>query len=112
MPVARPPWVRPPARRALDPRKVPAVQPNLHLPPLHLPAVPLPAVLLSVVYAAALAVAVANPGRPTLAGLVVLAGLTARWAMRHRRRATTPAVVTAAATAVDAVLPAEQPATA
>ncbi len=106
MPVARPAWVRPPARRALDSRKVPAVHLNLHLP-----ALPLPAVLLSVVYAAALTVAVANPGRPTLAGLVVLAGLTARWALRHRQRATTPAVVTATAAAVDAVLPVEAPAT-
>ena len=86
------------------------MHPNLHLPSLHLPSMPLPAVLLSVVHAAALAVAVANPGRPTLAGLVVLAGLTARWALRHRRRATAPATVADAVTAVDAVLPAEQPA--
>jgi hypothetical protein len=52
---------------------------------LHLPRLPFPLVLLSAVYAAALAVAVANPGRPTVAGLVVLAGLVARWAARHRR---------------------------
>jgi hypothetical protein len=85
------------------------VHPNLHLPHLHLPHLsvphlPLPAVLLSVVYAAALAVAVANPGRPTLAGLVVLAGLTARAVLRHRQRVARPAV--------DAVLPIEAPATA
>ncbi|RBY96409.1 hypothetical protein DQ237_10930 [Blastococcus sp. TF02-8] len=43
------------------------------------------AALLSLVHAAAIAVAVANPGRPTIAGIVVLAGLTARWLLRHRR---------------------------
>ena len=91
------------------------MHPNLHLPHLSslpLPHPPLPTALLAVVYAAALAVAVANPGRPTLAGLVVLAGLTARWALRYRQRATTPTVVAAAVTAVDAVLPVEAPATA
>jgi hypothetical protein len=51
---------------------------------VHLPHLPLPLVLLSALYAVAIAVAVANPGRPTLAGLVVLAGLTVRWAARHR----------------------------
>jgi hypothetical protein len=51
---------------------------------VHLPHLPLPLALLSAVYAVAIAVAVANPGRPTLAGLVVLAGLTARWMARHR----------------------------
>ncbi len=51
---------------------------------LHLPRLPLPLVLLSAVYAVAIAVAVANPGRPTVAGLVVLAGLTARWVARRR----------------------------
>ncbi|SFF65746.1 hypothetical protein [Blastococcus tunisiensis] len=54
---------------------------HLHLP--HRLTVPL--VLLSVVYASAIAVALANPGRPTVAGLVVLAGLTARWGAHHRR---------------------------
>jgi hypothetical protein len=44
-----------------------------------------PAVLLSLVYAAAVAVAVTDPGRHALAGLVVLAGLVTRWAVRHRR---------------------------
>ncbi|RBY94911.1 hypothetical protein DQ244_00115 [Blastococcus sp. TBT05-19] len=61
-----------------------------------MPHLPLPAVLLSVVYAAAIAVALAHPGRPTLGGVVVLAGLTARWALRHRQRAAVvvaPAVV-------------------
>ena len=45
----------------------------------------LPAVLLTVVYAAALAVAVAAPGQHLVAGLVVLTGLVTRWAVRHRR---------------------------
>ena len=46
-----------------------------------------PALLLSVVYAAALAVALTDPGRHAVAGLLVLAGLTARWFLRHRRAA-------------------------
>jgi hypothetical protein len=58
-----------------------------HLPHVRLPQLPLPAVLLSLVYATAIAVALGDPGRHTLAGLVVLAGLTARWALRHRLRA-------------------------
>ncbi|MFW3169767.1 hypothetical protein [Geodermatophilus sp. CPCC 206100] len=45
----------------------------------------LPAVLLTVVYAAALAVAVTAPGEHALAGVVVLTGLVSRWAVRHRR---------------------------
>ena len=63
---------------------------------MHLPA---PAVLLTVVYAAALAVAVATtvtaPGPQTLAGLVVLAALASRWAVRrsHRVAPTTAAAV-------------------
>jgi hypothetical protein len=52
---------------------------------LHLPHLPVPLVLLSAVYAVAIAVAVAHPGRPTVAGVVVLAGLAARWLARHRR---------------------------
>jgi hypothetical protein len=52
---------------------------------LHLPHLPVPLALLSVLYAVAIAVAVGNPGRPTVAGLVVLAGLTARWVAHHRR---------------------------
>ncbi|WNV75867.1 hypothetical protein [Geodermatophilus sp. DSM 44513] len=46
---------------------------------------PVPAVLLTVVYAAALAVAVTAPGQHLAAGLVVLTGLLTRWAVRHRR---------------------------
>jgi hypothetical protein len=49
-----------------------------------LPQLPLPTFVLTLVYAAAIAVAVAQPGRNTLAGLVVLAGLTTRW-LAHRR---------------------------
>jgi hypothetical protein len=80
----------------------------VHLLHLRLPQLPLPAVLLSLVYAAAMAVALGDPGRHTLAGLVVLTGLTARWAVRHRHR-TAPA----AGTMADAVLPVEaQPAAA
>jgi hypothetical protein len=45
-----------------------------------------PAVLLSLIYAAALAVALTDVGSHALAGAVVLAGLTTRWALRHRRR--------------------------
>ena len=59
-----------------------------------------PAVLLTVVYAAALAVAVTAPGQHLAAGLVVLAGLVTRWALLHRRalaRATAPAPVAEAA---------------
>ena len=50
-----------------------------------------PAVLLTVVYAAALAVAVAAPGQHLVAGLVVLTGLVTRWAVRHRRTHAVPA---------------------
>lgn len=71
---------------------------------LHIPHLPVPAVLLSLVYAAAIAVALAHPGGQTLAGLVVLAGLVARWALRSRHRAPAPA---ASAGTVDAVLPPE-----
>jgi hypothetical protein len=60
---------------------------------LHLPHLPVPAVLLSVLYAAAIAVAFTDPGRNTVAGLVVLAGLTARWVARHRRSVATADVV-------------------
>ncbi|WP_232797170.1 hypothetical protein [Blastococcus atacamensis] len=81
------------------------MHPFLHL---RLPHLPLAAVLLSVVYAAAIAVALAHPGRPTLGGMVVLAGLTARWALRHRQRAVTLAAVPAPAvpTAEPAAAPA------
>jgi hypothetical protein len=57
----------------------------------------LPAVLLTVVYAAALAVAVTAPGQHTVAGLLVLTCLVSRWAVRHRR-------AHRAAPVVDAVL--------
>jgi hypothetical protein len=60
-----------------------------------------PAVLLTVVYAAALAVAVSAPGQHLVAGLVVLAGLVTRWAVRHRR---VHAVVPAPVAPADAVL--------
>jgi hypothetical protein len=44
-----------------------------------------PAVLLTLLYAAALAVALTDVGSHALAGTVVLAGLASRWALRHRR---------------------------
>ena len=80
---------------------------------VHLPHLPVPAVLLSVVYAAAVAVALAHPGQHTLAGLVVLAGLVARWVVRGRHRAAAPVALAVAGSAgtVDAVLTPE-PATA
>ena len=62
-----------------------------------------PALLLSVVYAAALAVALTDLGRHAVAGLLVLGGLTARWFLRHRRAVAGPAVVL---TAVPDPLPA------
>ena len=73
---------------------------------VHVPHLPVPAVLLSVVHAAAIAVALTHPGEHTLAGLVVLAGLVTRWALRSRHRAAAPvarAVATSAGT-VDAGL--------
>ncbi|RBY84155.1 hypothetical protein DQ241_18545 [Blastococcus sp. TF02A-30] len=82
---------------------------------MHLPHLPVPAVLLSVVYAAAIAVALTDPGQHALAGLLVLAGLTARWAVRARRSgaAAAPVAVAVAESAgtVDAVL-GQEPATA
>ena len=87
------------------------MHPNLHL---RLPHPPLPALLLSVVYAAAVAVALAHPGGHTLAGLAVLAGLTARWTLRHHRRtaaADAPARLTVVA-AADGVVPDAAPAAA
>ena len=78
---------------------------------LHLPRLPVPAVLLSVVYAAAVVVALAHPGEHSLAGLVVLAGLVGRWALRSRRPGVAVAPVALAvaesADTVDAVLAAE-----
>jgi hypothetical protein len=56
-----------------------------------------PALLLSLVYAAALAVAVTDVGQHALPGLLVLGGLTTRWAFRHRRAAASaPAAALAA----------------
>ena len=79
-----------------------------HRPALHLPAVPripVAAALLAALYLAAIAVAVAAPGQRAVAGLVVLAGLTARLVVRHRR---SPAgALAAASTAVDTVTPVE-----
>ncbi|TYP83831.1 hypothetical protein [Blastococcus xanthinilyticus] len=75
---------------------------------LRLPHLPLPAVLLSLVYLAAIAVAVSDSAGHTLAGLVVLTGLAARWLAHARRRepAATPVALAVAGTAttVDAVL--------
>ncbi len=71
---------------------------------MHLPS---PAVLLTAVYTAALAVAVATtvtaPGPQTLAGLVVLTALAARWAVRRSRRVAPS--TGAAVAALDAALP-------
>ena len=67
---------------------------------LHLPHLPVPLAMLSLVYATAIAVALAHPGRATLGALVVLAGLTARWVARHRQSvAGTDVVVLAQETA-------------
>jgi hypothetical protein len=68
---------------------------------------PTPAVVVTVVYTAALAVAVASAAtgsaRQALAGLVVLAALVTRWAVRRSRR-TVPSTAAAVVT-VDAALP-------
>ena len=88
---------------------VPTRSPVLHLPALHLTALsratrlPVATVVLTVVYAAALAVALAAPGQHAVAGCAVLAGLVSRTVVR-RRRSTAGAVATATQ-AVDAVLP-------
>ena len=84
--------------------------PTPHLPALHVPALrldrlPVATVLLSVVYAAAIAVALTAPGQHAVAGCVVLAGLVSRSLVRRRRSA--PATVTTVTTAVDTVLPDE-----
>jgi hypothetical protein len=73
---------------------------------LHLPHLPAALVALSVVYTAAIAVALANPGRPTLAALVVLAGLAWRWVAHHRRASTSAEVVVLTAEAAPAPAPA------
>jgi hypothetical protein len=84
--------------------------PAPHAPALHLSLprlsghhLPVASALLSVVYAAAVVVALTAPGADTLVGLVVLAGATARWAVRRRR--STVGAVAAATAAVDTVLP-------
>jgi hypothetical protein len=82
--------------------------PTAHLPAVHLPALRLSrastaAVLLSVVYVAALAVALTAPGQHAVAGCAVLGGLVSRWAVRRRRSAT--AAVPVALAAVDALVP-------
>jgi hypothetical protein len=86
---------------------------SAHLPALHVPALrltgpPAATVLLSVVYAAAIAVALATAEQHVAAGCVVLAGLVSRSVVRRRRSST--AAVAAATVAVDAVLPEEAPA--
>lgn len=63
--------------------------------------VPVPAVLLTLLYAAALAVALTDVATHALAGVVVLAGLTTRWVLRHRRPHARPSPT---------VAPAESPA--
>ena len=73
---------------------------------LHLPHLPAPLVMLSLLYATAIAVALADPGRHTLAALVVLGGLTARWAARHRRSVATVRVVVLTPDAAPAPAPA------
>ena len=85
--------------------------PAPHVPAMHLPLLrltgrlPVATLLLTVVHATAVVVALTAPGANALAGCVVLAGVTARWAL-HRRRSTARTVATATA-AVDAVLPGE-----
>ncbi|CCG01174.1 hypothetical protein [Blastococcus saxobsidens] len=84
-------------------------------PQLRLSHLPLPAAVLSLVYLAAIAVAVSAPGQHAIAGLVVLTGLTARWVAHARRTGRTArpvhAVVVETTSTVDAVL-APEPATA
>jgi hypothetical protein len=93
--------------------EVPAV--HLSVPAPHVPALrlalprltghslPVATALLTVVYATAVVVALTAPGADPIAGLVVLAGLTARWAVRRRR--STAGAVSVATVAVDTVLP-------
>jgi hypothetical protein len=52
-----------------------------------------PAVLLSLLYAAAVAVAISHPGADAMAGAIVLAGLVTRRLVRHHRRSSPAAVV-------------------
>jgi hypothetical protein len=76
---------------------------------------PVATLLLSVLYAAAVAVALTAPGQHAVAGCVVLAGLAGRTVVRRRR--STSAAVAAATAAVDSIAvvgeePAAAPATA
>ena len=95
---------------------VPIHRRGLHLPALHVPALsvtgrlPVATVLLSVVYAAAVVIALTAPGQHAVAGCAVLAGLVGRTVVRRRRSAA--AAVPAVAVALDAVLPEEAIATA
>ncbi len=73
---------------------------------LHLPRLPVPLVMLSLVYATAITVALAHPGRPTVGALVVLAGLTARWVARRRRSVASADVVVLGPEAAPAPAPA------
>ena len=86
---------------------------------LHLPHLPVSGLLLSVAYAAALVVALTDPGQHALAGAVVLSGLVTRWAVWLRRPGLAPApvrvAVAEASAGADAVLspePAVAPTTA
>jgi hypothetical protein len=83
----------------------------LRVPSLHLSGrLRVAAVLLSVVYAAAVAVALAAPGQHAVAGCAVLTGLVSRSVVRRRRSATdavAAATVAVDTIAVDAVLPEE-----
>src|SRR5204863_1864825 len=91
-----------PHRAALHP-------PGLRAPARQLPRMsligrmPVATVLLSVVYAAAVVVALAAPGQHALAGCAVLAGLVSRTVVRRRRSAA--GAVAAVTGVVDAVLP-------
>jgi hypothetical protein len=78
--------------------------PALHVPALHLPrGLTASAALLTLLYVAAVVVALTAPGQHAVAGAVVLLGLTARSvARRHRpvaavlpQRETAPATLTA-----------------
>jgi hypothetical protein len=84
--------------------------PALHASTLTLPRLPVATLLLSVVYAAAIAVALAAPGQHALAGCAVLAGLVSRTVVRRRR--STTAALSASTAARDAVLTDDVPATA
>jgi hypothetical protein len=85
----------------------PTHRPALHLPAVHRSSFPVAAALLAFVYLAAIAVAVAAPGERTAAGLVVLAGLTARVLVRrHRSTAAALAATEAVPPAAPAVTPA------